>query len=278
MGDGFADVRVQVHGIDEVHVGVFLREVLHRGDHGDEAVAEVFAAVAGDEDELLAVGEAGDIVTRSAEYILLGSRQFRVDLELVHDLMQRVDHRIARHENLPGGLLFQKVTLRQGRGREVVGRNAARHLPVHFLRPGAVEVARAQARLHMADGNLLIESCDSGGGRCCRVAMDQNHIRLDFLQDIAHAGKHPCGHVVEILALLHDVQVVIRHDLEDAQHLVQHLAVLARHAHNRLELSRILLELLYQRAHLDGLRPRAENEHYSLHRNQFSAQKLAKTL
>lgn len=52
--------------------------------------------------------------------------------------------------------------------------------------------------------------------------------------------------------------------VEDAQHLVEHLAVLARHGHNGLELIRTRLELVDKRAHLDGLRAGAEDEHYFL--------------
>ena len=63
--------------------------------------------------------------------------------------------------------------------------------------------------------------------------------------------------------LLHDVQVIIRLHLEDPQHLAQPLPLLPRHAHNRLKLLWILLELLHQREYLDGLGAGSENEQYS---------------
>lgn len=50
--------------------------------------------------------------------------------------------------------------------------------------------------------------------------------------------------------------------VEDAQHLIEHLAVLAGHGHDGLELIRASLKLVDERAHLDGLRAGAEDEHY----------------
>ena len=78
------------------------------------------------------------------------------------------------------------------------------------LRPGAVDVVRPEPGLDMAHGNLLVEGGEGGGGRCRRVAMDQDHIRPALLEHVAHAGKHAGGDVVQVLSLLHDIQVEIR--------------------------------------------------------------------
>ena len=95
--------------------------------------------------------------------------------------------------------------------------------------------------------------------------MDQDHIRLALLEHVAHAGKHAGSDIVQVLPLLHDIQVIIRLHIEDAQHLIQHLPMLPSHAHDRLKFLRILLELFHQRAHLNGLRAGSENEHYCFH-------------
>lgn len=58
---------------------------------------------------------------------------------------------------------------------------------------------------------------------------------------------------------------MVGHDVEHPQHLLEHLAVLARHADGRLELARTGLDLVDERAHLDGLRTRAEDKHDFLH-------------
>lgn len=58
--------------------------------------------------------------------------------------------------------------------------------------------------------------------------------------------------------------------VEDAQHLVEHLAMLARHGHDCLKLIRSRLELVDERAHLDRLRAGAEDEHYFFHKKSSS--------
>ena len=50
---------------------------------------------------------------------------------------------------------------------------------------------------------------------------------------------------------------------------IQLVQVLSRHAHNRLKLLRILLELLDQRTHLNRLRSCSKHKHYFLHYLQF---------
>ena len=164
-------------------------------------------------------------------------------------------------------LLALEVLLAEGRGGKVVGGYAAGDLAVHLLGPGAVDVVGAEAGLHVAHGNLLIEGSEGSGGGGGGVAVDQHHIGLARLEHVAHTGEHAGGDIVEVLPLLHDVQVVIRLHIEDPEHLVQHLTVLSRYAHDCLEILRILLELLHQRAHLDALRAGSENEHYFFHIN-----------
>ena len=50
--NGLAHIGVEVHGIDEIDIGILLGEILHGGDHADEAITEILATVAGDQDEL----------------------------------------------------------------------------------------------------------------------------------------------------------------------------------------------------------------------------------
>ena len=112
----------------------------------------------------------------------------------------------------------------------------------------------------MAYWNLAVEGGEGGGHRGRRVAVDQHDIGFHFVQDIPHAGQHPGGDVIQVLSLFHDVQVIVGLHPENLQHLVQHLPVLAAYADKGFELFGMLLELLDQRTHLDGLRPGSENE------------------
>lgn len=83
--------------------------------------------------------------------------------------------------------------------------------------------------------------------------MHQDYIGLALLEHIAHSGEYAGGDVIQVLSLLHYVQVKIRRDLKYTEHLVQHLTVLTGYSHYCLKLIRMLLELLYQRGHLYGL-------------------------
>ena len=255
----FSHVGVEVHGVHEIHIGVLLAEVFHGGDHADEAVAKVLTTVAGDENELAAAVEPGDVVAGRLEHPRLLVGQGGIAPEPVYHHVEGVDDGVAGDEDLTLSLFFQEVLFAERGGSEVVCGDAAGNLAVHLFRPGAVDVAGAQAGLNVADGDLLVEGGKGRGGAGGSVSMDKDHVGLYFLQDIAHAGEHAGGDVVEVLALFHYVEVVVRGDLEDAQHLVQHLAVLAGDAHYSLELFRVFLELLYQGAHLDCLRPGSKN-------------------
>ena len=257
--DGLAYVGVEVHRIDEIDLGVFLAEVFHRRDHRDEAFTEVLATMAGDEDELASVVKAGDIVPCGLEDIDLLIGQGFVALEFIDHHMEGIDDGVAGNEDLALSLLFEEVLLAKGRGRKVVGGDAASDLAVHLLGPRAVYVVGAEAGLYVAHGNLLVERSEGSGGGGGGVAVDQHHIGLARLEHIAHTGEHAGGDIVQVLPLFHNIEVEVGLHLEDAQHLVQHLAVLSRHAHNRLKLLRILLELLHQRAHLNRLRPRSKH-------------------
>lgn len=94
--------------------------------------------------------------------------------------------------------------------------------------------------------------------------MDQDHIGFLILEDGLELQQHVARHVEQRLAGLHDRQVVVGSHAEDAQHLVEHLAVLARHGHDGLELILARLQLVDERAHLDCLRAGTEDEHYFL--------------
>ena len=267
--DRLAHVWIEVHRINEIHIGILLAQVLHGSHHADETFSEVLTAMAGDEDKFLAAVKAGDVVAGGFEHIdLLIGKSF-VALEFIDHHVKRVDDRVAGDEDLSMGLFLLEVLLAEGRRGEIVGGDATGNLSVHLLRPRAIDVVRPETCLNMAHRDLLVESGEGGGGAGGRVAMDQDHIGLALLKHVAHTGKHAGSHVVQVLPLLHDIQVIVRLYIEDAKYLIQHLPVLTGHAHDRLKLLRILLELLHQRAHLDGLRAGSENEHYSLHYIDF---------
>ena len=244
-----ADERVHVDGVDRLGVGVLLHHAADGAEHAMHGLAQVLAAVRRDEDE-----------ARTLRPLELGVR-----VALAHGGAQGVDSRVAGDPDLRIRLtLVQKVLLAGLRGGEVVLADDVHGLAVKLLRPGAVDVVRAQAGLDVAHRDLQVEARERSSEAGRGVAMDQDDVGPLVLEDRLELEQHVARHVEQRLARLHDRQVVVGSHVEDAQHLVEHLAVLARHGHDGLELIPARLQLVGERAHLDGLRSGAEDEHYLL--------------
>ena len=180
--------------------------------------------------------------------------------------MQSVNHSISRDENLfIGNALRQQIFPAQRRRSKMICRNTTSDLSVHLFRPRTVNIMSPQTRLDMTDGNLTVKGGKRRRSRGSGVAVDKNQIRLRFLQDSAHPKQDTARHVVKILPRLHDVQVIIRRNFKEMQHLIQHLPVLTGYAYNCLKCIWMFPEFFHQRRHLDRLRARAEHKHYFFH-------------
>lgn len=245
-----ADERVHVDGVDRLSVGMLLHHAADGAEHAVHGLAQVLAAVRRDEDEAGA----------------LRPLELRVGVALAHGGAQGVDAGVPGDPDLGFGLaLVEQVLSARLRGGEIVLAHDVHGLAVELLRPGAVDVVRTQARLNVAHGDLQIEARERRGEAGRGVAVDKNDVGPLVLEDGPELEQHVASHVEQRLARLHDRQVVVGSHVEDAQNLVQHLAVLAGHSHDGLELIHPRLELVDKRAHLDCLRTGAEDEHYFHH-------------
>ena len=225
--DGFADVGVEVHGIDEIDLGIFFGQRLYGPAHGDETVAKVLAAVSGDEHESATVG-APRVVSGFGELPGQCQTEFGCGADFVGDHVEGVDYGVSRDGDFVGGDAFgQEIGAAQGGGGEVEGGEASGNLPVHFLGPWGIDVVGAQTCFDMADGNLPVEGGEGRGSGCCGVAVDKDDVGARLGKHIAHAGQHTGCDVVKVLPLSHDIEVVVGTDVENFQNLVEHLAVLA---------------------------------------------------
>ena len=124
---------------------------------------------------------------------------------------------------------------------------------------------RAQSGLHMPDRYLPVKRRQRAGKARGGVPVDEHQIRLFPVQHRLDGREYFLRYRKERLPRLHDSQIVFRLDAEHIQHLPEHLPVLPRDAHDRLKRLRTARERLYQRAHFDGLRPRAEANHDFFH-------------
>ena len=249
-----ADERVHVDGVDRLGVRMLLHHATDGAEHAVHGLAQVLAAVRRNEDEAGALRPV----------------ELRMGIALAHGGAQGVDAGVSGDPDLRLGLaLVQQVLLAGLRGGEVVLAHDVDCLAVELLRPGAVDIARAQARLDVAHGDLQVETCERSGEAGRGVAVDQDNVGPLVLEDGLELQQHVARHVEQRLARLHDRQVMVGSHVEDTQHLVEHLAVLARHGHDGLELISARLQLVDERTHLDCLRAGAEDEHYLLQRNSF---------
>ena len=243
---GLTHERVHMDGVDRLGVGVLLHDSADGAEHPVHGLTEVLSAVRRHEDE---AGARGPL-------------ELRMRVALPHRGRESVDTGVAG-DPYAGGVLALGEQVRPGglRGREVPTRHHVHRLAVELLGPGAVEVVRTQARLDVAHRYLEVEGRERGGEARGGVAVHEHAVGALRLENRLEPLQHARGHVEQRLAGPHDGEVVVRDHAEDAQHLVEHLAVLPGDGDHGLELVGTRLEYVHERAHLDGLRTGAEDQH-----------------
>ena len=245
-----ADERVHVDGVDRLGVVVLLHHAADGAKHAVHGLAQVLATVRRDEDEAGA----------------LRPLELGVGIAIANGGAKGVDSRVAGDPDLRLRLaLVQKVLLAGLSGGEIVLAHDVDRLTVELLRPGAEDVVRAQARLNVAHRDLQVEARERSGEAGRGIAVYEHDIGLLVLEDRLELEQHVARNVEQSLSRLHDGQVVGGFDVEHAKHLVQHLTVLTGDRHNRVELVGARPQLVHERAHLNGLRASAEDEHNFFH-------------
>lgn len=176
---------VEVHWIYKVYLWILLTEVLHGGDHADEAVAEILTSMAGDEDEFLTAIKAGDVITGIKQYLVLLLSKNGIGVEFVNDHVEGIDHGIAGDIDIAVDFLLLQILLGEWGRREVIGGNASGDLTIHLLGPRAVDIVRTETSLNVPHRNLCIKSgqgCDGGGSS---IAMNEDYIGAAFFEHVA---------------------------------------------------------------------------------------------
>ena len=137
-------------------------------------------------------------------------------------------------------------------------RKPRRQRAIGFFRPGRLKVPTAEARLNVANGYLPIKSRERGAQHCSRVALHKNQIRCLGSQVTIQSLQGPGGQAGQGLAWPHQIQVNVRLNAKDLQHLIQHLPMLRRHTDPALK-ARVLSDRQDDRGQFDSLRPGAED-------------------
>ena len=238
------DVRVQVHGIRDLEIRMSVREGPDRAADLADGLAEVLAPMCRQQDE-----------ARGAAY------ERRARARPGRDPLHRVDHRVPGEEDRPLGVgaLATEVLRRAGRRREVELRDLAHDAPHELLGEWARADARSQARLDVPDRRAAEERGEARGHRGRRVALHDDDVRpllVDDPRDRPHGRRRD---VFGPLVRLHEVEIVIGRDLEDAQDLVEHLAMLGGRADHRPRVG-ATPQLHDEWRELDRLRARSEDD------------------
>lgn len=163
-----ADERVHVDGIDRLGVRMLLHHAADGAKHAVHGLAQILAAVRRDEDEAGA----------------LSPLELGVGVPLAHGGAKGVDAGVPGDPDLGFWLaLVEQVLLARLRGGEIVLAHDIDRLAIELLRPGAVDVVRAQAGLHVAHRDLQVEARERSGEAGRGVAVDQNHVGPLVLED-----------------------------------------------------------------------------------------------
>ena len=182
-----------------------------------------------------------------------------IGIALAHGGVKRVDTGGADDPDLGlGHALAEQVQLARLRGGEIVLADDVDGLAAELLRPGAVDVVHTKAGLDVSHGDLRAEAGERGGESGRGVSTDKHNIGPFALEDRLKLQHHVKCHVEQRLPRLHDRQIVVWCNVEDAQYLVEHLAVLTGHGHDGHALILTDLQVVDKRAHLDCLREGAE--------------------
>ena len=84
----------------------------------------------------------------------------------------------------------------------------------------------------MADRHLVIERRKRTGKGGRGITVDEHDVRLCLFEHLIQTVQTLLGDGRQRLTRLHDVQVIIRLNIENIEHLIEHLTVLRGNTHN----------------------------------------------
>ena len=109
----------------------------------------------------------------------------------------------------------------------------------------------------MPHGNLRVERGQRHGECRGGVSVHEHDVGRRLIQHGCGTGQNAARELRQRLALAHDVQVVVNVQVEQARHLVEHLAMLCGGQHAHVE-GDLIAQRAHDRRHLHRLGSRAE--------------------
>ena len=129
---------------------------------------------------------------------------------------------------------------------------------VDLFGEGLPFVVGAQTGFHVPDAHPVVEGQQGGGHDGGGIALHQHPVRLEVAQHGVEVGEDGGGQLRQRLVGAHQVEVDVGGDLEQVEHLVEHLAVLGGDANQRFDAGRVV-QALYDGRHFDGFRAGAKD-------------------
>ncbi len=261
-GDSGPNVRVGVHRVDDRQILKPPREVDKCLTDAFQADAEALPPVAGHKhDQAVTIHDPGQFRSTLVKGV---STLLARPLECQP---QRVDCRVPRHDNPFSGDPFPLEVVGSPGGRcKVVYGKRIDQVPVHLLRERAVTVPGAQASFDVTHRNLPVVGCQARDEGRRRVAVNEYQVRGRLQQQSVQTLDQTRRQACQVLARAHDIKINVGLDLEESEHLVEHLAMLRRDEHQRLDgrfRPGIGTQLTDDRGHLDRFRSRTKDHCYS---------------
>jgi hypothetical protein len=250
----------RLHHAPHIGVGVDGEDHCHivaRGNGGDRignrfhAIAKIFAPVRGDGHDALAGQSGQQRIKRDGQAGFIADPLARGE--------QRIDHGVAGDVNGRLCHIFRAQCLGRGfGGGEVEIGNGTRDLAVHLFGPWLVNVSAAQTRFDMANGNLAEIGGERGRHGGERITMHKDAVRLMASNVLPRPSTRLASSASSDWLGLHHVQINVRRDAGNLQHLIQDFAVLGGDAHECFQ-RRFLPERMNHGKHLDRLWSRAKD-------------------
>jgi len=247
--DGLLHIRVPMHGVDDLNIGA-RGQASEGGADALESLTETFPPVGGNHDQLF----------RGIEPRQRDGEQSTAR-EAISNIKDRVDSGIAGHRDLGFIYVFgDEVPGCAGGCGEVQSGQAGCEHPVHLLGKRLGHIACAESSFDVPDWNAGIErgerTAERGGG----VALHQHDSGLLGFEDSFERSQNPGSGLKQGLAGEHQIEIVIRPDVEHGEHLIQHVTVLTCDAYPGFKFRRPGAQVQENRTELDGLGPGPEHE------------------
>src|SRR5262245_17750313 len=99
-------------------------------------------------------------------------------------------------------------------------------MAIHFLGERPMLITGAKSCFNVADADPFLKRHEASGKGSSRITLHKKPSRTNSTK---HAGKSFENSRRELqgsLILLHEIQVVVRRDVEHAEHLIEHVAML----------------------------------------------------